>query len=308
LIPAGIAAGLYSNYVGVINERDKTIKSLNSRLYELQIENQTALYQALNTSLNAQILVHQNEIKDYQAQVSSLNSQIEILHRQISSSGGNAGAEAEIARLQQQVNDLQGQITSKVSSIDSLNRLNTISLLANFNDSGVWLDQTSGSYLQVAKQSIFNEQTLSLSGLNLVPGKFYFVTLSLVGSSPNESETAYFYVNGDIVNGHYDSSFLYGNSQSSWPSFQYEDDARIFDSNLFVGSEGMVFSGIMVIDPIGTLRMGLPYNAIDTSTSNPVTGFYGWTYNGSIVSSVNRLDLVSNAPLTGTLAIYDPKT
>lgn len=308
LIPAGIAAGLYANYIGTIDQRNKTIESLNDRLFGLQIENQTALYQAMNVSLHLKISLLENQIEDYVAQTTSLNSQINTLQTQISTSGGNAGAAAEIARLQQQINDLQSQISNKNSDIDSLNLLNTVALQVNFNDSSVWLDQTSGGYAQLAKQSISSEQSLSLSGLNLVPGKFYFVTLSLVDPASSGSGTAYLYVNGDEVNDHYDSSFLYGNSQWSWPSFQYEDDARIFDGNLFVGSQGIVLSGILTIDPIGTLRMGLPYNAIDSLTTNPVNGFYGWTYNGSTISSVDRLDLISTVPLTGALTIYDPRT
>lgn len=307
LVSAGIAAGVYANYTAIIREKDQTAKSLNDRILQLQLENQTALYEAMQTSLNAQIALLQNQVQDYQAQVNSLNAQITTLRNQAASSGGQTdSATAQIAILQQQVSDLQSQIATKDASIDSLNRVNTASSLANFNDTAIWLDQTSGTYAQIAKQTVNAGNTLTITGLNLVSGKIYYVTLDMtMNAQPGGSATADLYANGDTETTHYDTSFLYGNPQWSWPHFQYEDDARILDNNLFVASKHTNFAGVMAIDPIGTLRLSLTYNAQDASTSDPVTGLYAWTYNGTTVTAVNRLTITSTNAVTGTLTIYD---
>lgn len=307
LVSAGVAGGFYSYYSGIIGAKDQTIKSLNERVTELLKENQTDDFIAMNASLNAQIMTLQNQIQDQLAQIDSLNSQIKTLQSQMSSSGGNTDSEtAQIALYQQQVSDLQNQISAKDTDINSLIQLNTISSLADFNDSTVWLDQASGTFTQIATQSVSAGNTLSINGLNIIPGKAYFVNVNMVMDAPsNATATAYFYVNGDTNNSNYDTSYLYGNAR--WPTlaaFQYENDPRIFDNGQFAGPMGIIFSGVMEIDPIGTLRMALTYNAYDNLRMDLEQGLYAWIYSGTNVTSVSSIFMNSSMPITGTLGIY----
>ena len=308
LVSSGIAAVFYTNYTATIRNKDETIKSLDAELYTLQIENQTALYQEMNASLNAQISILKNQNANYEAEISSLNSEIASLEKGLASNGDqNSSANVQIVALQQRVIDLENQVSGQNENITALIQLNLISSLANFNDSGVWLGQTSGTFTQVAKQAAYHSTILSVTGLNLVPGKPYFVTLDMVmHAQSNETATAYFEINGDTNKTHYDTSYLYGNARwSTAASFQYENDPRIFDNGQYEGSMGIIFAGVLEIDPIGSLRMALTYNAYDNLRTDLETGLYGWIFTYTTVTTVNRIDINSTMPITGTLAIYD---
>ena len=310
LTSAGLATALYSNYVWTISEKEKNITTLNSQLIKLRAENQTALLEALNASLTANITILQNQIADYEALIDSLRDQIALLEAHNSSNTGQTNVQAEIALLEQQISDIQTQIGSKQAEVASLNEINARVMLENLNNTAIWLDQTKSAYLKLAEQTVGPANRLSTSGLNLVPGRIYFLTFTLESSSGSNG-SASLYVNSDEIDDHYDSMFIYANPQWSWPSrygYHYGDDAQIFDSSFMVGSSEVIFAGILEIDPIGTLRMGLSFNAVDVASSDSVEGFYGWTYNGTTVQSVNRLDLVSTIPITGTLAIYDTQS
>ena len=307
LVFAGIATGFYTNYSAIIKDKDETIESLNSEVIQLRMENSTDAIEALNVSLHSQIQLLQNQIENDNSQIYSLNRQIDTLQSALNSGNQTDEATAQVRSLQQQVEDMQSQIYSKDDKINSLIRLNMIDALNNFNDSAVWLDQTKGTFTQVVKQEINAGTTMSITGLNLVQGKAYYVTINMVMIPPTiETSTAYLYVNGDTNKTHYDTSYLYGNAR--WPTvacFQYENDPRIFDNGQFAGPMGIIFTGVLEIDPIGTLRMALTYNAYDNLRSDIETGLYGWIYNGATVSSVNRFDINSTMPITGTFAIYD---
>lgn len=307
LASSGIVAALYSNYTPIVNDRDKTIKSLKDQVEQLTIENQTALVEEMNRTLTAQIASLQNQAGNYLTQIDTLNSQINALEAQLISHGNNTPAEtAQIATYQKQVDDLLTQLQTKNDNINSLIRLSTIDFLPNFNDSSVWLEQTSANFTQISKETISAGTTMDMTGLNLIPGKAYFVTVDMVMHPPtNDTYTAYLYVNGDLNKTHYDTSYLYGNARWSWACLQTENDPRIFDNGQYPGSMALVFSGVLEIDLAGTLRMALTYNAYGNLRADLETGIYGWMYNGTTVNSVNSLYINSTMPFTGTFAIYN---
>jgi hypothetical protein len=307
LISAVIVELSYSNYTEIINDKDKTIQSLNYKVHQLELMNKVVLFEEMNNTLTTQIRALQNQTENYQAQIEFLNAYIAKLETNITINGNESGATiAALARYRQQANDLQTQLNSQKENVYSLIRLNTISSLVNFNDSTVWSQETKGTFTQIAKENVTAATALNLTNLNLIPGKAYFVTVSMVMHPPtNDTYTAYLYVNGDLNKTHYDTSYLYGNARWSWACLQTENDPRIFDNGQYPGSMGLAFSGVLEIDLAGSLRMALTYNAYDNLRADLETGIYGWMYNGNTLDSVNQFFINSTMPFSGIFAIYN---
>jgi hypothetical protein len=309
-------AGFYYGSSSIVSSKDATIATLNSQIQDktLQIQNQTSQIQNQTIqigALNDRIAVLQNLTVSDQATIDELESQVALLENLTNSNDSQAGT---ILALRNQISALNSQIADLTTQLNAMHTLVNPNVtpvwinssIINFNDSAAWVNQAGALYTQIANASIRAGESLSIPGLNLVPGNAYFVSMSLfMNATSNATATCYFDVNSDPNMTHYYTGYLYGNALNPTTSvFQLENDPRIFDNGQLTGAQGIIFDGILEIDPMGYARMTLYYDAYANVANNLENGIYGWMYNYAPVNSINRIDLNSTMPFTGSVSIF----